>query len=300
MLEYVGLSIVVAGVLVAISAALVGIPEPVRQAVCTVTGGERCDPAAEPRPRPPREGPTGNPKAGPEPSPSAQASATPPPEEERRQRAEERRRKKLERARRETEAALQETQLGRDAVQWAKDHDIKVVYYNGPGSYYRDSENTFYVDVNQSVDERANTYVHEMNHARHDGEPDPDDMDRQPYIDASIREETDGTVLEIRNNQQLREARGTPNDPPDTLMQAEYEKAYKDAVDRENAARARNQRPPMTPEQERRVGEEAGWKEVNSGYYDGRIVQSTDQKSYEESNGEEWDDAHDCTLWIFC
>lgn len=199
----------------------------------------------------------------------------------------------------ETEAVLNETQLGRDALQWVRDHGVRVVYRKGGGSYYDGDDNVFYVDTDQSPEERANTFVHEVNHAEHRDDPDIDDLSRDDFIDQSINEETEGTVEAILNNQQLQDTRGN-GQVPDTLLQTEYEDAYDQAIADENRARAQNQRPPLTPEQARQVGERAGRQRVKDAFVNGEVVASTDGDTYTENYGEAWDDAHDCFLWIFC
>jgi hypothetical protein len=199
----------------------------------------------------------------------------------------------------ETEAVLNETQLGRDALKWVHDHGVRVVYRKGGGSYYDGDDNVFYVDTDQSPEERANTFVHEVNHAEHRDDPDIDDLSRDDFIDKSIDEETEGTVEAIQNNQQLQHNRSN-RQVPDTLLQTEYEDAYNRAIADENKARAKNQRPPLTPEEARRIGEDAGRRRVKEAFVNGEVVASTDGDTYTENYGEAWDDAHDCFLWIFC
>ncbi|MEU5880331.1 hypothetical protein [Spirillospora sp. NPDC047279] len=199
----------------------------------------------------------------------------------------------------ETEAVLGETQLGRDALRWVRENGVRVVYRAGGGSYYSSGENTFYIDTNQSPEERANTFVHEVNHAQSPDFPDADDMEKDEFVRRSIDEETEGTVEAILNNQQLQRARG-PGQVPDTLLQGEYQDAYDKAIRDENAARARNQRPPLTPEQERELGQRAGTDRVRQAFQNGEVITSTDQKPYSDYYGDQWEDANDCFLWIFC
>jgi hypothetical protein len=198
----------------------------------------------------------------------------------------------------ETESVLNETQLGREALRWVRHHGVRVVYRVGGGSYYDGDAGLFYIDTRQSPEERANAFVHEVNHAEHHDGADIDDLSREDYIDRSIDEETEGTVEAIRNNQQLQKSRG--GDAPDTLLQQEYEDAYERAVDRAKAALAE-----AALAQARRLpldaaGEEAGRERVKRAFLNGEVVSSVDGDNYADSYGKAWDDAHDCFLWIFC
>ncbi|MEU8801506.1 hypothetical protein [Spirillospora sp. NPDC048819] len=199
----------------------------------------------------------------------------------------------------ETEAALNETQLGRDALEWVEDNGVRVVYRAGGGSYYDGDANVFYIDTNQSPEERANTFVHEVNHAEHRDEPDIDDLSREDFIEQSIDEEVEGTVEAILNNQQLQQNRGG-NNPPDTLLQQEYEDAYDSAIADANRARSAAGLPVLDAEAAREVGERAGRERVEQAFENGEVVSSVDGDKYADNYGEAWDDAHDCFLWIFC
>ncbi|WP_433327540.1 hypothetical protein [Spirillospora sp. CA-294931] len=256
----------------------------VKSAVCGLFDTGCQDPGGQARER---RGPvsphaTGQPEPGePSPSPGPPVPQPPPPKEKT-----------------ETEAVLNETQLGRDALKWVRDNGVNVVYRPGGGSYFSADENTFYVDTNQSPEERANTFVHEVNHAQSPDEPDADDLEKDDYVNKSVEEETEGTVEAIQNNQQLQAKRGSG--VPDTLLQQEYEDAYDKAVKDENAARAKNNLPPLGPDGERRVGEKAGRDRVRDAFNNGEIVTSTNGKPYREYYGDAWEDANDCFLWVFC
>ncbi|TDC80854.1 hypothetical protein [Actinomadura sp. 7K507] len=263
-------------------------------AICEVSGGGGCgirsragdgEPPLTSPPTPGGSGPEGQPRE-PSPSPGPPVEEPPPPP------------KSTEQI--ETEAVLNETQAGRDALRWVEDNGVRVVYRNGGGSYWSDADNVFYIDTSQTPVERANTFIHEVNHAKNRNVPDPKEMSREEYIDAAIEEETQGVIDEIENNQELQRLRGK-NAPPDTLLQAEYEAAYRDAVNAENKARAQAQRPPLTPGEERRVGEAAGRQRVKEAFENGEVVSSVDGNTYPDNYGDAWDDANkSCFLWIFC
>jgi hypothetical protein len=274
----------------------------IEAAVCTVAGGEDCgsggrttpagpptgsgEPGPSTLPTPPPGGQSTGPvtTAVPRPTPGPPVQVPPDPQAQ---------------VRAETEAVLAETPLGRDALDWIRGHQIPVIYRPGGGSYFSVDDNVIYVDTNQSATERAGTLVHEVNHARNRYLPDPKKMGRDEFIDKSIDEETDGTVRQIQANQQLQAVRG-PGTVPDHHLQGAYETAYNKAVKDENRARAKLNLPPMTPEQERLIGEAAGRRRVKEAFEKGEVITSTDGSNYRDYYGHDWDDSHDCVLWIFC
>jgi hypothetical protein len=229
----------------------------------------------------------------------------------------------------ETDAVLQETQIGRETREWLRQNRVTVMFYRGRdgrrGTYYSDRDNTIYIDLNQSPEERANALVHEVHHAQHRGEPDPRQMGRDEYIDKAIDEETDGTVRQIQAHQQLQQAREARGEdvPPHTDLQDAYEDAYQQAHDRTyqetyqreyDEARARYREEhretgkPLTPEQinsaadraarraaepaAREAGERAGRQRVKDAFRNGEARQSTDGRPYPEQLGEAWDNAN--------
>jgi Flp pilus assembly pilin Flp len=285
--EYGGVLLLVAAIVAAL--VTIGVPGRVSanvdQAICRIFGGE-CQAQGPPGPTTiPSVPPTpGQQNAPPTPAPSpgpVVPQPLPPPEQT------------------ETESVLNETQLGRDALAWAKQYGVAIIYRRGGGSYYSDDDNVVYIDTDQSPEERAVTFVHEINHAKNRDQPDPKKMGRDEYVDKSIDEETNGTVLEIQANQQLQDKRG-PGKVPNTLLQTEYQDAYHQAIADENKARAQNNRPPLTPEQARQVGADAGRGRVKQAFEKGEVQTSNTGDGYRDYYGKSWDDAHDCFLWIFC
>ncbi len=301
-ISYIAVILVIAAVIGVVATSSIGgkISGGLESAICEVSGDDCETPSTTPRsggpvagpsvlptpgqqPTPGQNGPT--PEPSPSPGPPVRTPPTPKPPKEQT----------------ETEAVLNETQMGRDALKWVKDNGVRVVYRSGGGSYWSDDDKTFYIDTNQSPEERANVFVHEVNHGKNRNVPDPKKMDKNEYVDKAIDEETQGTVDQIKNNQQLQQARGANGAPPDTLLQNEYEAAYQNAIDAENKARAKAQRPPLTPEEERRIGEDAGRKRVKDAFKNGEVVSSVDGNTYPENYGDAWDDANEsCFLWIFC
>lgn len=290
--EYAGLIVLAALILGALYATGVvnTVGDRTGQAVCRILRTGNCATT-----RPPRADGNGGPTPGllptappratepppATPGPSPNPSPTPPDDPS-------------ERARERTEKILNETPLGRDALNWIKQHGVQVVYRPGGGSYYSDDDNVFYVDTNQPPEEVAATFVHETNHARNRYKPDVHKLSRDDFVSQSLDEEAHGTVLQIQENQQLQAKRGT-GQVPDTILQSEYQTAYDDAV----AAAGGN----LTPAQKRQIGERAGEARVKQAFEDGEVVESTDGRKYTDAYGEEWDDAHKhdgCFLWIFC
>ncbi|TDB87482.1 hypothetical protein E1266_32660 [Actinomadura sp. 7K534] len=196
-----------------------------------------------------------------------------------------------------TEAVLSETRLGRTALQWVEDNGVQVIYRAGGASYYDGDAHAFYIDTNQSPEERANTFVHEVNHAEHH-DADIGDLGREEFVERSIDEEVEGTVEAIQNNRQLQRNRG--GNGPDTLLQREYEDAYDDAVTKARRARSELGLPALDDETARRAGERAGRERVEQAFANGEVVSSLDGDTYAENYGEAWDDAHNCLLRIFC
>jgi hypothetical protein len=298
--SHIAVILVLAAVVAVVATSPIGgkISAGLESAICEVSGDGGCgtrpragagEPAGPGLTSPPPLGqyPTEGPPQEPSPSPGPSVEEPPPPPKPKEQT--------------ETEAVLNETQLGRDALQWVEDNGVRVVYRSGGGSYWSDEDKVFYIDTSQTPEERANTFIHEVNHAKNRNVPDPKEMGREEYIDEAIDEEVQGVLDEIQNNQELQRVRGKNNAPPDTLLQAEYEQAYQDAIDAENDARVQAQRPPLTPEGERQVGEAAGRQRVKEAFENGEVISSVDGNTYPENYGDAWDDANkSCFLWVFC
>jgi hypothetical protein len=306
-----GASLLLVAGIVAVLVSVTGVPRQVsvgvRSAICTVFQGGGCGPGSsgsdsggsgggqEPLSRQvpggnhngqpttlptPGQAPPPEPPREPSPSPGPPVPQPPPSQE-----------------RLDTERVLNETPLGRDALQFARDNNVTVVYRPGGGSYYNRRTNTIYIDSSRTPEDMAGIFIHEVNHARNRDHPDPNDMGREEYIDAAIDEEVDGEVLEIQNNQQLEQARGRPL--PNVGLQREYEDAYENAINQARQGRAQQGQPPLSPEEERRIGEAAGRQVIEEAIESGRIVRTSDGRTYRENYGEAWDDAHNCFLW-FC
>lgn len=282
-LEYAGLVVLAAVIVGALYATgiFATIGDRTGQAVCQILGTSDCAPT-----RPPQAGGQGGPTRGrlptappiPEPEvtepppPSPGASPVPLPVLN-------------ERAWKRTEKILQQTPIGRAALKWARQHGVGLMYRTGDGSYYDDATNIVHLELDQSPEQTAAVFVHETNHARNRNQPDVHKLSRAAYISRSLDEEAHGQVLAIEENQQLQDERGLGK-VPDTLLQDEYQDAYNQAVSGAEKAH------PLTRAQEERIGERAGEARVKMAFEDGEVVQSTDMKTYADSYGKSWDDAH--------
>lgn len=196
-----------------------------------------------------------------------------------------------EQAKRQAEALLRETPIGREAMRRVTAGDVTVVYWRGPGSSYLSRENEIWIEWGQSPEELAGTFVHEAQHARSPGVPDPQTMPRDAYVDAALLEEARCAVLEIRHNQQLRRVRAGVTR---LNLQREYEGAYAMAVLAENNARFVRGQPVLDPAREERVGAPAGLARVLKAFHDreARTSSSEGKEDYVQVYERAWDEAN--------
>lgn len=145
-------------------------------------------------------------------------------------------------AQRRTEEVLRETPAGREALAWAKDHSITVVYrpggINGNAAVggYADELDLLLIDTRDRTPEQlAETFVHEVNHARNEGKPNPIGMGREEYIEAALNEEVDGYVKAYEMTRQLEAARGEDVSPPPDReeIREQFRYAYEKQFDKE-------------------------------------------------------------------
>jgi excinuclease UvrABC ATPase subunit len=167
-------------------------------------------------------------------------------------------------------------------------YKVGVEFKPGGGSYYDSATNKMVIDSHHAADRAALAFVHEMNHAEyhHKGiSADVKAMDRDTYIKKMVQEEAEGVVKSIEAKQELVEAKEkiTATYP----LEAEYEKAYKEAVDAEKKAN-----PKATADDLKKKGREAGCKRVVRGFMDGEIVTSNTSQTYPDYYGSYWDKAN--------
>lgn len=275
--EYGGMLLIIASIAAALTA--LGLPDAVpakiNSAICGITGGscpaDQSGAAANPLPVQSRQRPSRRPVS-----------------QEPRILTDE------ELVQRNTEDALNEIPIGKEALAMAQALGVRFEYGRGGGSHYREASNTIYIDIDDSVFEPAASVVHEIGHALRRGTPDPKSMCRQEFIDAAIAEEAVVHTRAIQAHQQFQEwSRRTRKTAPfKTSLQLEYEYAYNDAVRRANVARRAGQ-PPLTPQEEQQVGEQAGRervrREIAAGTKSGTHPSVAPDKTYAQYYGDGWD-----------
>lgn len=184
-----------------------------------------------------------------------------------------------ENARRRTEEVLRETPAGRDALAWAKEHGITVLFNHsdlndredvvGLGDFSDELDVLRIGGANtRSPEDLAETFIHEVNHARHQGGPNPLTMGREEFVNAAVQEEIDGEIRAHEFRVQLAAARGEQYHGS-----SDYGYAYQTAVDDENYRRREQGRPELTAEEAQRVGDRAGREALqewarSAGYYE--------------------------------
>ncbi|MEU7862194.1 hypothetical protein [Nonomuraea sp. NPDC049141] len=119
----------------------------------------------------------------------------------------------------------------------------------------------------RSAEDLAATFVHEVNHARHQGGPDPLTMGREEFVNAAVQEEIDGEIRAHEFQVQLGTARGERY-----TGDSDYGYAYQTAIENENYRRHEQGRAELTAQEAQRVGDRAGRKALqewarSAGYY---------------------------------
>ncbi|WP_406318920.1 hypothetical protein OHA77_16325 [Streptosporangium sp. NBC_01639] len=173
-----------------------------------------------------------------------------------------------EQARRETEQILNATPMGREALAWAREHGVTILYQDlgDPlvAGLYSDEFNIIQVDTSGSTttpEDMAGAVVHEVNHARRDGTPDPLLMSREEYIAAAIDEEAAGEVLAIKFGGQYDKAHGN-HDGSWTNYGYDYHASYENAVEQAETDRRNAGEAPLTTSERQRIGEQSGQAEI--------------------------------------
>jgi hypothetical protein len=109
---------------------------------------------------------------------------------------------------------------------------------------------------------------------------------RADYVDKMLKEEVQGTVESIQAKNELVAAGKSIS--ASFPLEAEYNKAYKDAADALKAST-----PTATPDALKAAGEKAGYDAVRKGFDDGKVVTSTPPKDkYPDYYGKSWDGKH--------
>jgi hypothetical protein len=188
------------------------------------------------------------------------------------------------------EEFLKGSETGQQALKLKDKHKIQVKWQKGGGSYY-DMAGTMVLDTSRPTERVALAFVHEMNHAKYDKEGLAADqhvttMDRASYVEAQLKEETEGTCLSIEAKIEL-EMKGQKVSVSYPLEE-EYREAYEKA--------GGSLKPPAGKgkgEAKLDAGGKAKAREaVLKGFKDGKVVGSKSNKPYPDVYGEAWDKAN--------
>lgn len=199
-----------------------------------------------------------------------------------------------EQARRETEQALNATPMGREALAWAREHGVTILYQDFGDTWevgrYTDGLNTIQVDTSgftTTPAEMAAVVVHEINHARRDGTPDPLLMSREEYIAAGIDEEAAGEVLRIKFGGQYEKAHGS-QDGSWGQYEYDYHDGYESAVEQAETDRRNAGEAPLTASERQRIGEQGGQAEIAKQMRHSPYPQKYGD-AYPQKYGDAWD-----------
>ena len=150
---------------------------------------------------------------------------------------------------------------GRAAEEVLRRYDVKVEFNRGEGSYYDDRFDTLMVDLEEEG-HPAIAIIHEAEHIVREKEGRNAfahimTLRREEYVEAQMAEEADALVKETRSNLELQR-----HDPglPDAPFQEEYLAG--------------------------------GREKIMQLLRDGHVVTPTENKTYAEYYGEEWDVHH--------
>ena len=187
---------------------------------------------------------------------------------------------------------LSASETGIKALDMMTKYNVTMMFRGGEGSYFDPAANAMVIDSNETVEEAALTFVHEMNHARyhHEGlEGDIATLSREDYVKSRVEEEAEGAVLSIEAKMEL-EMTPLKEITATFPQEAEYRQAYQQAID---AAKAAD--PSLSDEDLKTLGRAAGKARVIHGFMIGEVVTSTSDETYPDFYGTEWDDYHNPT-----
>jgi WXG100 family type VII secretion target len=189
-------------------------------------------------------------------------------------------------AQKKVEDILNNSEIGREAVQKAKDLGVSFKLSTaGSGTYYDSSTNTIYVDPNTQPDFAASSYIHELTHAQQHTQQWPDVMalSRDDYVTATLTKEADAVIAEFRYEKQ--------NGLLDFVSSPSYEQAYWNTYN-QKYAELKNNDPNLAETELQRLANEAGREKLLESYRDGTIETSTTNQSYVDYYGNAWDVNH--------
>lgn len=180
-------------------------------------------------------------------------------------------------------------QPGREALRTIEQNGTTVVFKQGGGSFYTHAANTITIDTTNG--NPIVGLVHEATHVRwaHGGHTANVALHgRTEYVNRMLREETDGTVNQIRANIEL-QRQGI--NVPDTTLQKEYIQGYHQAVHQANA-QAYYQGRTLTSAEQNHAGHMGGAGAVNSAFHSGHIRTSNTNAPYPNYYADAWDQYH--------
>lgn len=185
------------------------------------------------------------------------------------------------------EELLQQSAVGRDALRYAREHNVEVRLVPGIGSQFNPPSGPIDLNTDGGAEDMALTFVHEVNHARgaaSGAQPNVSTAPRATYVNGMIAEEVDGTVASIETKREL-VAAGRPVTATFPL-EAEYTAAYNTASAAFAAAN-----PGSTPAQRDAAGRAAGRQAVLDGFNNGSVIAGNTQPptTYPQYYGQYWD-----------
>lgn len=185
---------------------------------------------------------------------------------------------------------LQQSPTGREALRYAREHNVNVRLVPGIGSQYNPPTGPIDLDTNGGAQDMALTFVHEINHARGEIEgthPNIMTAPRATYVNGMIAEEVDGTVASIVAKMELQRAGTTVT--ATFPLEAQYVTAYNTAI-----ANLRAANPAATPAQLEAAGRAAGRQAVLDGFNNGTVVagNTNPPQTYPQYYGAAWDANH--------
>jgi hypothetical protein len=182
------------------------------------------------------------------------------------------------------EDILRKTPAGRDAIQKAEELGINVeVNQPGKGTFYNPENNTMYIDPKTQPDLAAESYVHELQHAKQDAEgrlPNPRELSRDEFTERVIDVESEALIKEYEYEKE----RPFLDIINESTGEGAYENTYNQTIES-----LRKSNPQMSAEEMHKLAYEAGKEEVKKLYRDGTIKASTNRKSYVDNAHGIWD-----------
>ncbi|MBI3268245.1 MAG: hypothetical protein HYZ53_04430 [Planctomycetes bacterium] len=183
---------------------------------------------------------------------------------------------------------LRASPKGREVLKYLEDHNVQIELQSGDGSFYDPSTGNMTVRSEKSPGEMLLTIAHEANHAKADKEHTTADVDkdtREDYVRKMLAEEAAGDVQAIETKREVNAAgKGvTAMKASEAAYDAAYDKAAKDL---------RAAKPKATAAELDAAGKAAGAAAVLQAFVDGKVITSTNNKTYPNFYGDEWDKRH--------